>query len=86
MSTAKALLPRLQLVRADAGYKGAAFRAWVQARCGWVLEIAEHLMPVHEFKLLPGRWIVERTLGWLNRYRRLSKAYDTTGEWLNEPA
>jgi putative transposase len=76
LRTAKALLPKLRLVRADAGYKGAAFCAWVHAQCGWVLEIVEHLVPMHEFKLLPWRWIVERTFGWFNRYRRLSKDYE----------
>ncbi len=76
LSKAKALLPQLRLVRADAGYKGAAFRDWVRVQCGWVLEIVEHLVPVHEFKLLPWRWIVERTFGWRNRYRRLSKDYE----------
>jgi putative transposase len=70
-------LPRLQLVRADAGYKGSEFGAWVQQHCGWVLEIAEHLVPVHQFEVQPWRWIVERTLGWLNRYRRLSKDYES---------
>jgi len=28
------------------------------------------------FKLLPHRWVVERTFGWLGRYRRLSKDYE----------
>lgn len=32
------------------------------------------------FKLLPERWIVERTFGWLNRYRLLSKEYEATLE------
>ena len=29
------------------------------------------------FKIQPKRWIVERTFGWLNRYRRLAKEYDS---------
>jgi putative transposase len=76
LSKAQGVLPKLRLVRADAGYRGAAFADWVRARCGWVLEIVEHLVPVHEFTLLPWRWLVERTFGWLNRYRRLSKDYE----------
>ncbi len=76
LSKAQAVLPKLQLVWADAGYRGAAFVDWVQAQCGWMVQIIEHLVRVHEFKLLPWRWVVERTFGWLNRYRRLRKDYE----------
>lgn len=76
LSKAKAVLPRLQRIWADAGYRGAAFVDWVRAQCGWVVQIVEHLVVVHQFKLLPWRWVVERTFGWLNRYRRLSKDYE----------
>ena len=30
----------------------------------------------HRFKILPKRWIVERTFGWLSKFRRLSKDYE----------
>ncbi len=33
-----------------------------------------------EFKVLPRRWVVERTFGWLGRYRRLSKDYELLPE------
>lgn len=32
------------------------------------------------FKILPHRWIVERTFGWMSRYRRLSKDYEGLGK------
>ena len=38
---------------------------------------------LHTFKVLPRRWVVERTFGWLTRYRRLSRDYERqaqTGE------
>ena len=31
---------------------------------------------LHTFKVLPRRWVVERTFGWLGRYRRLSRDYE----------
>jgi putative transposase len=33
-----------------------------------------------EFEVLPRRWVVERTFGWLGRYRRLSKDYELLPE------
>jgi putative transposase len=50
----------------------------VQERYGWVLEIVERPAEAKGFQLLPKRWIVERTLAWLGRYRRLSKDYEAT--------
>jgi putative transposase len=67
--------PRLQLIWADAGYSGKLVD-WVKVMCGWVLEIVKRSDDVKGFKVLPHRWIVERTFGWLGRYRRLSKDYE----------
>ena len=68
-------LPRLAKVWADAGYK--ALRDWVAANCRWVLEIVAKQPGQTAFVVQPKRWIVERTFGWLNRYRRLSKDYES---------
>ena len=66
---------RLQLIWADAGYSGQLVD-WVTVVCGWILEIVKRSDDTKGFKVLPHRWVVERTFGWLGRYRRLSKDYE----------
>jgi putative transposase len=73
---------RMEHVWADGGYAGKLI-AWVSSLCQWVLEIVKRNDDVKGFKLLPKRWVVERTFSWLSNYRRLSKHYeywDDTGE------
>jgi putative transposase len=79
LDKAKGLFPRLQRIWADGGYAGKLI-GWVQATCGWVLEIIKRNDVVKGFKLLPRRWVVERTFGWMGRYRRLSKDYERLPE------
>jgi putative transposase len=71
----KGKFSRLQLIWADGGYAGGLVD-WVKATCGWVLEIVKRNDDVTGFQVLPHRWVVERTFGWLGRYRRLSKDYE----------
>jgi putative transposase len=66
---------RMKLIWADGGYAGKLI-GWVQENCGWILEIVKRSDDVQGFKVLPHRWVVERTFGWLGRYRRLSKDYE----------
>jgi len=75
LAKAKGWFPRLQRLWADGGYAGKLID-WLQETCGWVLEIIKRSDAVKGFKLLPRRWVVERTFGWLGRYRRLSKDYE----------
>ena len=44
--------------------------------CGWTLQIVKRCDDLKGFHVLPRRWVVERTFGWLGRYRRLSKDYE----------
>ena len=70
----------LRCIWADGGYAGGLV-AWVQQlwpRRGTRLEIVRHEKKIPYFAVLPKRWIVERTFGWLGRYRRLSKDYERT--------
>jgi putative transposase len=46
----------------------------------WTLEIVKRCDDVTGFKILPRRWVVERTFGWLGKYRRLSKDYEMLPE------
>ncbi|MEQ8186930.1 MAG: transposase, partial [Candidatus Eremiobacterota bacterium] len=60
---------------ADHGYSGQLID-WVQVACNWILDIVKRPTGMKGFEVLPHRWIVERTFGWLNKYRRLSKDYE----------
>jgi putative transposase len=71
----KGKFARLQRIWADGGYAGQLID-WVKEKCGWVLEIVKRTDDVKGFQVLPHRWVVERTFGWLGRYRRLSKDYE----------
>ena len=78
--------PRLQIIWADAAYAGRLV-AWVWATGGWLLQVVRRNPDSHQFDVLPRRWVVERTLAWLSRCRRLSKDYGEfpeTGEaWIH---
>ena len=67
--------PRLEVVWADGGYAGKLVD-WVKENCQWILDIVKRQPDQKGFVLLKHRWIVERTFGWLNRFRRLSKNYE----------
>jgi transposase len=67
--------PRLACVIADAAYRGEATERAITARGPWPLEIVRR--PDNApFKVLPQRWIVERTVAWLGRCRRLAKDFE----------
>jgi putative transposase len=77
LERAKGKFPRLALIWADGAYGGKLID-WVKTVCCWALEIVKRTDDVKGFKVLPHRWVVERTFGWLNRYRRLAKDYERT--------
>jgi putative transposase len=71
----KGRFPRLQIIWADAGYAEKVV-AWTRRVCHWTVAIVRRREGTKGFEVLPKRWVVERTLGWLGRYRRLSKDYE----------
>ena len=66
----------LEKAMADGGYQGKATADDVQEQAGIPLEIVKRSDAAKGFYVLPKRWIVERTYGWLNRCRRLVKDYE----------
>jgi putative transposase len=46
---------------------------WCTVVGDWDLAVVERTPGTHGFAVRPKRWIVERTFGWLSRYRRMSK-------------
>jgi putative transposase len=68
--------PRLELIWADSAYGGMPLAAWCAAEGAWRVEIITPTPHVQGFVVRPWCWIVERTLGWLGRQRRLSKDYE----------
>lgn len=71
----KGCFPRMKLIWADGGYAGKLVD-WLAGFCQWTLEIVKRCDDMVGFHVLPRRWVVERTFGWLGRYRRLSKDYE----------
>lgn len=65
-----------KLIWVDAAYRAVVGWAW---DCWtWTLEVVIPPKGQKGFVVQPKRWIVERTFGWLNRSRRLSKDYERT--------
>ena len=72
---------RVRHIWADGGYAGALVD-WARQLWRCTVEIVKR-SELHTFRVLPRRWVVERTFGWLGRYRRLNRDYERqaqTGE------
>lgn len=65
-------LARLEKILADGGYTGIPFQDSVKKLIGAEVEIAKR-NALHTFKVIPKRWVVERSLSWLEKCRRLWK-------------
>ena len=70
------LFGRLQIIWADGGYAGEFVRT-TKSVFKRTVEIVKRSDDMKGFKVLPKRWIVERTFGWLKNYRRHDKDHET---------
>ena len=76
IATLFGLHPFLTRLYADASYQGPRFADAVKQAMGQLqIEIVKR-SELHRFVVLPKRWLVERTIAWLNRCRRLSKDWE----------
>jgi len=72
--------PWLRHVFADGGYAGPKLRGALQKIGNFTLEIIKRSDSAKGFKVLPRRWVVERTFAWLGRCRRLAKDFERSIE------
>ncbi len=74
-----ARFPSIALVWADGGYANSVdntLLTWAKDKLGLLLQIVKRSDDVKGFQVLPRRWVVERTFGWLVRNRRLARDYE----------
>jgi putative transposase len=67
---------RLKVLWADSRYRERSLGWWVACMASWVLEIIGRPKGARGWVRLPKRWVIERTFGWLVRYRRLARDYE----------
>ena len=72
--------PWLRHVFADGEYAGPQLRKMLNKIGKWTLEVIKRSDTAKGFKVLPRRWVVERTFAWLNRNRRLAKDFENAIE------
>lgn len=79
LEPALGFLKWLRVLWVDGGYSGSPFADWVKTlRPKLEVEVVKRSDDVKGFKILPRRWVVERTFGWLMRNRRLVRDYEKT--------
>src|SRR6266849_10435549 len=72
--------PWLRHVFADAGYAGDKLQTALKKLGKWTIEIVKRVQTTPGFHLIKRRWVVERTIAWLNRNRRLAKDFEASIE------
>jgi transposase len=80
LASIRSSFPWLRHVFADAGYAGAKLETALAKLGRWTVEIVKRPQGAEGFTLLPRRWVVERTIAWLNRNRRLAKDFEASIE------
>lgn len=72
VSNSKESLSNIKTMLVDGGYSGAPFATAIKEALGVIVEVAKR-SELHKFVVIPKRWVVERSFGWLEKCRRLWK-------------
>lgn len=72
IQSAKDRLGKVEAVLVDGGYNGQPFADFVGEQIGATVEVAKR-NELHTFAVIPKRWVVERSISWLEKCRRLWK-------------
>jgi transposase len=75
LSLLAASCSRVRLVWADGGYAGKLLD-WAKTTVKIAITIVKRSDDARGFQVLPRRWVVERTLGWITRHRRCARDYE----------
>src|SRR5918994_1236910 len=70
------LMPRLERIWADSAYAGEKLRSWCAEHTGWQLKVVPRNSDSSTFAVIPRRWVVERSIAWIRRNRRLVNDYE----------
>src|SRR6516165_8868105 len=80
LATMRRAFPWLRHIFADGGYAGGKLQQALAKVGTWTIEIVRRSDTAKAFELVPRRWVVESTIAWLNRNRRLAKDFEATIE------
>jgi transposase len=73
---ARRRFPFIEVIFADAGYQGERVQQTARKTGCWRIEIARRAKHAEGFVVIAKRWIVERTLAWISRNRRLARDFE----------
>lgn len=79
LAALRARFSTIRLVWADGGYAGRLL-IWAKKALSLTIEIVKRTDDLTGFTVLPRRWVVERTFGWITKYRRCVRDYETLPE------
>ena len=70
------MFPFIERIYADGSYQGSKAAAAAAPTGAWVIDIVKRPENAIGFEVLPKRWIVERTIAWISRFRCLARDFE----------